>query len=57
MLLDPLKLFSAVLMGALLAILVYLLVTAAASGDWVTFTCGGVGTACTAGLAWTTLRD
>ena len=57
MLLDPIKLFSAVLMGVFLAILVCLLVKAAVADDWVTVTCGSIGTACTAGLARDLLRD
>ncbi len=57
MLLDPIKLFSAVLMGVFLAILVCLLVQAAVAGDWVTVTCGSIATACAAGLAWDLLRD
>ena len=57
MLLDPIKLFSAVIMGVFLAILVCLLVKAAVAGDWMAVTCGSIGTACTAGLAWDLLRD
>ena len=57
MLLDPIKLFSAVLMGVFLAILVSLLVKAAVAGDWAIVTCGSIATACAAGLAWDLLRD
>ena len=57
MLLDPIKLFSAVIMGVFLAVLVCLLVKAAVAGDWMVVTCGSIGTACTAGLAWDLLRD
>ena len=57
MLLDPIKLFSAVFMGVFLVILVCLLVKAAVACDWVIVTCGSIATACAAGLAWDLLRD
>lgn len=57
MILDPLKIFIAIMFTLFTVILVSLLVAAAMVGDWFAFGGGAVGTACTIALGVELLRS